>query len=409
MKTAHFFYLLIATVLCFACGNKETNDNAEFNFESEDYFENNNQQGNYTQNSKGQENGNYNANRQQNTNYQTDNNQQRNSKNNGLKPYRIMSPQFGMPFGIMPIPQSWNKKGQNQENMLFESANGVKVYNEQYVSFSYHNDPQRNQFTQQNGGNVQPLKSLERVISEDFIPYLRKEGVTFVRQYPLPQLAQADKRIDSYMFKATPENKQYQCMVTEWKDQKGNLSLGVIRYFITQYTSIGGIDWGYTINSMEAPQNVFQNAKQDFLYALLNLQINPQWVKANNQHYSNMAQQSNAGHQARMAAIEATGRAIRQNGKIYSDMADSNHESWKRRNAINDAGHARTIDGIWERRNMTDGSGNTYKVDGYDNNVWMNGNNEYIGTDNPNWNPNIDNSTNGENWEQLQNANGGGY
>lgn len=434
MKTSQLIYILIATVFCFSCGGEKTNENTEFDFKSEGYAQYDNEQGNYNQNGNGQrnanynqnngqqngnwqqngneqENGNYNqnGNRQQNANYQGNNNQQQRSTSNGLKPYKIMSPQFGMPFGIMPIPQSWNKKGQNQENILFESANGVKVYNEQYVSFSHYNDPQRSQFAQQNGENVQPIKSLERVINEDFKPYLQKEGVTFVRQYPLPQLAQSDKRIDSYMYKATPENKQYQCMVTEWKDQKGNLSLGVVRYFVTQYPNIGGMSWGYTINSMEAPQGVYQNAKQEVIYALLNLQINPQWVKANNQHYSKMAQQSNAGHRARMAAIEATGRAIRQNGKAYSDMADSSHESWKRRNAISDRGQANAVDAIWDRRNMTDGSGNTYKVEGYDNNVWMNGSNEYIGTNNPNWNPNIDNGTNNQNWEQLQNSNGGGY
>jgi len=373
MKASYLFYILVTAVLFFSCDGKQTNENAEFNFKSENYSENNNQQ--------------------------------QKSISNRLKPHKIMSPQFGMPFGIIPIPQSWNKKDQNPENILFESANGVKVYNEQYISFRYYNDPQKNQFAQQNGSKVQPLKPLERLINEDFIPNLKKKGITLVKQYPLPQLAQSDKRIDSYMFKTTPENKQYQCMVTEWKDDKGNLSIGIIRYFVTQYTSIGGIDWGYTINTMEAPQNVYHKAKQDIIYALVNLQINPQWVKTNNEYYSKMSERSNAGHRARMAAIEATGRAIRQNAKAYSDMADSSHESWKRRSAMSDRGHAATIDGIWERRNMTDESGNIYKIDGYDNNVWINGNNEYIGDDNPNHNPNINTDTNSQNWERLQNLN----
>ena len=391
MKTSHLFYIIIATLLCFSCGQKENNDNSEFDFESEDYVQNN-QQANYAQN----------GNRQQNVNYQANNNQQERPNNNGLKPYKIMSPQFGIPFGIMPIPQSWNKKSKNQENILFEGPNGVKVYDEQFFTFSYHEDPQRRYFMQQNGTNVQPLKSLERVINEDFKPFLQNKGITFVRQYPLPQLAQNDKRFDNYLFKATPVNKQFQCMVTEWKDQNGNLSVGVVRYFISQYTSIGGIDWGYTINSLDASQGAYGNAKNALINALLKLQINPQWVKANNQHFSQLAQQNNANHQQRMASIKAQGQAILNNGRINSSILDSNHESWKRRNAISDAGQANAVNGIWERSNMTDQSGNTYQVEGYDNNVWMNGNNEYIGTDNSNWNPNIDNATNGENWEQLQ-------
>ncbi len=409
MKTSHLFYILIATLLCFSCGGKETNDNSEFDFESEDYAQLDNQQVNYSQNGSAQQNANYqnpnknNNQNSQNANYQANNNQQQQKpNNNGLKSYTIMNQQFGIPFATIQIPQSWNKKSKNQENIMFEGANGVKVYNEQFYSFSYHNDQQRRQFIQQNGSNVQPLKSLERVINEDFKPCLQKEGVTFIRQYPLPQLAQYDKRIDSYIFKATPENKQFQCMVTEWKDEKGNLSVGIVRYFITQYTSIGGIDWGYTINSMDAPKGAYGNAKNALINALLKLQINPQWVKANNQHYSQVAQQNNAGHQARMRSIEATGRAIRQNGKTYSDISDSSHESWKRRNGITDAGQANAVNSIWERSNVTDQSGSTYQVEGYSDNVWKNDNNEYIGTDNTNWNPNIDNTTNGDNWEQLE-------
>ena len=71
---------------------------------------------------------------------------------------------------------------------------------------------------------------------------------------------------------------------------------------------------------------------------------------------------------------------------------------------MSDAGQARTVDGIWERTNMQDQSGNQYKVDGYYNNVWKGGNDQYIGTDHTNWNPNIDNATNGTNWERLDSS-----
>ncbi|MDO6598429.1 hypothetical protein Q4512_16035 [Oceanihabitans sp. 2_MG-2023] len=398
MKPNHLFCITIAILLCFSCKNKKTNANSGFDFPLEDYTQNNQQQSNNIQNT------NYtNSTNWQHKSQKINNNQQQKKTNkNGLKPYKIISPQFGILFGILPIPKSWNEKSKNQENILFENASGVKVYGEQYFSFSHHNDPQRNQFSKQNGANVQPLKSLDRVINEDFKPYFQKEGASFVRQYPLPHLAQKDKLMDSYIFKATPENKQYQCMVTEWKDQKGNLSVVIVRYYVTQYPQIGGMGWGYTINALEAPKKVYENAKQNLIYALINLQINPQWVKTNNQYYAQMAQKNNTEHQARMAAIKATGRTIRQNAKTYSDMADSRHESWKKRNAISDAGHANTINSIWERSTMTNTTGDIYQVEGYNNNVWKNANDTYLGTDDYNYNPNIDNTANHESWEQLE-------
>ncbi len=380
MKPLQLIFVFSALIILTACNNKETNYeyDTEFDFKEDAYSQN--------QNGK------------QYTNINQPNQKTINKKS--IKAYTVMSQQFGMPFAQIPIPKSWNRSNNKQENILFENTDGVKVYNEYFDSFTFSNSQQMNQIAQQQGRKVQQIKPVQQVIEQDLKPYLQSQGISFVKQYPLPQMAQLDKQFDSALFKATPEQKQYQCMVTEWTDNKGNNSIGVIRYYVTQY-SIGGYDWGYTINSMESPSSIFEEAKKDFLNALLNTQYNPQWIQANNQYYAQMAQQGNARHQQNMAAIKAQGQAILNNGKIYSSIADSNHESWKRRNAMNDAGHSSSVDAIWERRNMTDQSGNLYQIEGYDNNVWLNNNNEYIGTDNPNWNPNIDQMTNNQQWQQL--------
>ena len=75
--------------------------------------------------------------------------------------------------------------------------------------------------------------------------------------------------------------------------------------------------------------------------------------------------------------------------------------------ASSDASHSQYIDGIYERRNMADPSGNIYKVDGYENNVWLNNNNEYLATDNSLYNPNTDNTNNDYNWQQLEETDNG--
>ena len=320
------------------------------------------------------------------------------------KLYKIKSIQFDMIFGVMPIPTSWKAVHNNAEKILFEGPNGIKVYNEQFVRYSYSNNPELNYYSEQSGSTVKPPKSLDQVINEDLRPFLESKGLAYLGKFPLPKMARVDKNFDNALFKAMPENKTFECVVTEWKDKDGTRSLGVIRYFTNYYTTMGAMDWGYTLNSMEAPESAYENAKNAYLNALTNLQINPNWIQKNNHYYAQKSQQSNAQHQQRMAAIRAQGQAIRNNANTYSSISDSNHESWKRRNAMTDTGHSNTINsGIWERSTMQDQSGKQYQVEGYYDNVWKGSDdNTYIGTNNTNWNPNIDNATNGIDWEQLE-------
>ncbi|XCF05837.1 hypothetical protein ABI125_14110 [Tamlana crocina] len=321
-----------------------------------------------------------------------DENIKKHKATNSIKGYQVMSKQFGMPVGTMPIPSSWQVKNNKKEGILFESADGVKVYGERFKSHFYSNNQQQNYFAKQGGSIVMPPKSISRVIQEDIKPYAESQGLRLVNQFPIPELAQFDKRFDSYLFKGVPENKQFQCIATEWEDQNGDKSIGIIRYFTNQYTTLGGMDWGYTLNSMGAPSDKYKQAKKDFINSLVNFQINPQWVQASNQHYAKLSGQSAAAHQQRMAAIKAQGQAIINNGNTYSSIIDSNHESWKRRNDMNSAGHAKTVNsGIWERSTVTNpNSGQSYQVEGQYDYYYGNNDDGYIGTDNALYNPNLD-------------------
>lgn len=340
---------------------------------------------------------------------ESENNLESSSENNQnsstkLKLYKIKNEQFGMLFGVMPIPNSWNIISDSKDNILFEAQNGIKVYGERSNMFFYSNNQELNYFYKQGGNQVKAPKNIDSVLNEDLKPFLESNGLTYIGQFPLPQLAQLDKKLDNALFKSIPEEKKYECIVTEWEDKNGIKSLGIIRYFTTYYPTAGGMNWGYTLNALEAQKAVYEEAKKDYINALLNLQVNPNWIQKNNQFYAQKSQQSNTSHQQRMAAIRAQGQALINTGNTYSSISDSNHESWKRRNAMTDAGHSKSVDAIWERSNLNDQNGNQYQVDGYYNSVWMNSNNEYIGTNNTNWNPNVDNATNGINWEQLEHS-----
>lgn len=381
MKTSLFIYILISIVL-FACGQKQNNQYSGFDYDSESFYEEDNFES-------------------EKINQQSTNNQNSNKKTKG---YQVMSAKFGIPVGVMPIPNSWKESKNKKEGILFESSDGVKVYGERFKSHFYSNNQQQNYYAQQGGSIIQPPKNVNRVIQEDINPYAESQGLRLVNQFPIPQLAQFDKRFDSYLFKSSPENKQYQCIAMEWEDQNGGKSIGIIRYFTNLYTTLGGMDWGYTLNSMGAPKNKYEQAKKAFINSLVNFQINPQWVQANNQYYAQLTQQSNTGHQQRMAAINAQGQTIRNNGNTSSSILDSNHESWKRINGMQDAGHSNSINsGVWERSTVSNpNTGQTYQVEGQNNYYYGNNNNEYIGTDDALYNPNIDNSMNNQDWTPYE-------
>lgn len=317
-----------------------------------------------------------------------------------LEAHYIMSKQFGIPIGALQLPPSWKKQAPNSENIYLESPNGIKIYNEVLNSFFYSNNPERNQFTAQAGSQVKPVKSLQQFIKEDLTTQMQGIGARYLNQFPLPQLADFDNKFNSYLFKSTPEQRQNACIVTEWETKEGNLGFVIVRYFVAQYTSLGGLDWGYTLNILEAPKSEYEAAKNTYINALINYQINPNWLQASNQYYAQAAQQSSINHQNTMASIQAQGASIRAAGQANSQILDNQFNSWKTRQTTSDISHSNYIDGIYDRRNMTDQTGNTYQVDGYENNVWMNTNNEYIATDNSLYNPNTDNTTN-YNWQQL--------
>jgi len=175
----------------------------------------------------------------------------KNSTDRGIKDFQIMSPEFGIPVGTMRIPVSWKESYNTEEGLLLEGPDGIKIYKARYTSHFYSNDPQRNQISMQNGESVQPVQPIDGVVNNVLKPLGQAQGLRLVQRSPLPQLAQFDTRFDSYLFQATPAQKQNQCLVTEWEDGQGNPSMVIIRYFITQY-QIGGTGWGYTLNAMEA-------------------------------------------------------------------------------------------------------------------------------------------------------------
>ncbi len=375
---SHFSFVLLSIFFtaCFQ-GNKE-----QPNFGDGDNFEN------------------YSYEENEAVNYETIDNQM--AKNDAMKYFNTIDSRNGIVMSRIPLPSSWQK--QNGGDYLYTGPNGIKIHGERGGSFIFSKDPQMNQMYQQSGMQVQLPKSIEQVINEGFMEYANKINRKLVRKYPMPQIAAWDKQFDDQLYKSMPSQKTFTVMGLEWRDPDGTSFLTILHHFVS-YDQYGGY-WGITYSVLEASEGAFEPAKAHYINGLLNQQINPQWLQAVNQKDMQVAQQSNAAHQERMANIKSFGD---QNTARFNDrMAamDQNMASWRANQAASDRNQEQFVDYIYGNTNVSDpNTGQTYKVEAGANQYWMNNQGEYIKSDNSLYNPNLDQNINNQTWTEYEEQN----
>lgn len=373
------FYFVLLSIFFTACfqGNKEQpNVGDGDNFENYSYEEN------------------------EAVNYEPIDNQM--AKNDAMKYFNTIDSRNGIVMSRIPLPSSWQK--QNGGDYLYTGPNGIKIHGERGGSFIFSKDPQMNQMYQQSGMQVQLPKSIEQVINEGFMEYADKINRKLVRKYPMPQIAAWDKQFDDQLYKSMPSQKTFTVMGLEWRDPDGTSFLTILHHFVS-YDQYGGY-WGITYSVLEASEGAFDQAKTQYINGLLNQQINPQWLQAVNQKDMQIAQQSNAAHQQRMANIKSFGD---QNTARFNDrMAamDQNMASWRANQAASDRNQEQFVDYIYGYTNVSDpNTGQTYKVEAEANQYWMNNQGEYIKSDNSLYNPNLDQNINNQTWTEYEEQN----
>lgn len=77
-------------------------------------------------------------------------------------------------------------------------------------------------------------------------------------------------------------------------------------------------------------------------------------------------------------------------GEIYSDILDSSHKSFQERSNITAGSQSKAVDNIWGRNEVTNPySGDSFIAEGYEGQFWQNDDGQYFGTDDPNFDPNL--------------------
>ena len=277
--------------------------------------------------------------------------------------------------------------------------------------YGYSQDPFTLQSLQMTGKPISPVYSLEQILEQHLKPSAQSQGYTFIQAYPLPKVQAFWDKFAAGMLQ-TGSHWQYHVMGSEWKDTAGNHSLMVQLQSISQKGAT--VLWSLTTTELEAPSKYFEEAKNAYLEGLERTELNPQWqeymngklmgqIRESNAFWAQKSAESAQAHQQRMAAINARGQATRSLGNTFSEILDINHSGYLNRSNMVDAGHANTINMIGQQTIISNsGTGERYKVEDNSRYYWVNKKGEYIGTNNPLFDPRIDNRINGEGWEPFE-------
>jgi hypothetical protein len=125
----------------------------------------------------------------------------------------------------------------------------------------------------------------------------------------------------------------------------------------------------------------------------------PEWQVAVQRWYLMKNRQIVAEGQARIAA--AARAAASSASQTSSDVLDISFNGWKRRNAMNDAGQASSVRGIHERTTYATPSGSTVDLPSFYQNVYADGQGNFVLHNDANYQINTDPAFNSRDWQRV--------
>lgn len=294
----------------------------------------------------------------------------------------IRDPQTGMVNMYMPLPANWRITSN-----AIESPAGSTILEFPGASFT---DQQRY------------IRSIDDLLQQDIPQMIRQIGAQYLRTIDLPEVAQRDRLLGMQYWQALPMEKKFEAKGVEIRDVKGNPALLVVHY--TQSRSQYGGHHFYYLHVLSSTDEGYASDVSVLRYALANQQSNPQAVTAYNQNMQQEYIRREQMHAAKMKqAWDHFNAWNSTHVQTWNDISESSLASWQRREAMRDAGQARTVDGILERERLVNPfDGQRMEVDAGYKYYYTNAFGEVIGSNDEFFNPQQDPSLNHQEWRQTR-------
>ncbi len=315
----------------------------------------------------------------------------------------VMDTKRNMVSHHIPLPAGWKINiPKTIEDPHIIGPDGIRVYYRTGGFYAFSQDLQTQQMYEMSGQPMRAPLTAKQIVEQELVPTLRNEGIHFVKQYPLPQIAHRSKVYSNKLYKSMPSQNSFDAVGSEWTDKNGTSLLVIVDQSVN--SGQGSIFWSYELKALEAPEKQFDTAKNAFIYGIVNTQDNPQQIQAYNVSEQQKSKQSWSQHNARMQQNQqnfdrqqqihrSTSDAINNSimGTYRSQQEASNRGQQQFRNYLNDEN---TVTNPYD--------GQQYQVESGADQYWMNRDGESIQSNDAFYNPNMDNGVNNQEWQKVR-------
>lgn len=323
--------------------------------------------------------------------------------NDQIKMYPIRDQKTGMVSQQVPLPASWKvTEGANTNGPAITGPGGVKVYYTPGGTYVYSNDPYTQQSYQMAGVPMRAPVDMGTYLQQDLVPYMAKQGMRLVKQYPLPQVAAKNEAHSSQLFKSAPSRETHASLGSDWVNNKGEQTF----VMVNMMTSVdqNGAFWNAYLQMLQAEPASMEQAKAALIYSVVNTQHNPQHIAAYNASQQQQTNQSWSQHNAQMQTNQRNFDQRQQSHRETQDHINKNSmDSYNSRMHTNDEIQRGFLNYINDENTVRDKStGERYQVQSGADQYWMNNNNEYIQSNDAFYNPNMDQNVNNQQWQETE-------
>ncbi len=320
-----------------------------------------------------------------------------------IKMHPVMDARTGMVSREIPLPASWtmNSAAKGGEPAI-TGPGGVKVYYQSGGTYTYPNDPYMQQTMQMAGMAVRPPMEISAYVQQDVAQYFGQKGLRLVKQYPLPQIAAGNEAYSAKLFKSAPSQEYHSVMGTDWQNAKGEPVFMIVNMSVSQAQN--DVFWSTSLEILEAEPTSIEKAKAALINGIVNTRYDPQQIAAHNAMEQQKNNQSWSQHNATMQQNQ---RHFDQRQQTHRETQEhinkSNMDAYNYRQEVNDGIQHNFNNYIQDEKTVRDANtGEQYQVGSGADQYWMNSNQEYIPSNDANYDPNLDPNVKDQQWQEVE-------
>ena len=322
-----------------------------------------------------------------------------------------IDPNTGIVQRRIPLPPGWQLDSTPDDLVSLRGPNNIIVYQTDSGRFISSNDPHMLQTARMSGQQISPVIPLSQFIEQNFSNYMQSNGYRQTRQFQMPRVREFWERFGAAMPQGLSQ-KSFDAIGVEWQGNDGTKAFTILVLNVLSRPNM--VTWNVAVSEVYAPAAQLEHAKQTLTYVAEKTQVNPHWQIVMNQRLienirkdqriaDEWIRRSQIAHAQRMNSILARGESSRQIAKINSDILDSSHASYLRRDNMVTKGHQNYTRMLSEQSLITNRStGELYEVDAGYGHHWVSSDGLHLATENSLYDPRTDSQMNQAEWSKFE-------